>query len=76
LSSLPAGRLQGSGKIGRYRVVHDDAVLDDPEVRASMDDAVAFADAQFDGLRERKLPIRGVSEKQRARRPAKRAAKC
>src|SRR4051812_3657510 len=71
----PAGRLKGSGKVGRHLVVHDDAVLDDPEVRALMDDAVELADAKFDGKQKRKLLIRAVAEKQRARRPAKPAAK-
>src|SRR3954462_3530317 len=72
----PAGRLKGSGKVGRHLVLHDDATLDEPEVRALIDDAVALADAPFDAMRPRKLLIRAVAEKQRARRPAKRAAKC
>ena len=71
----PAGRLKGSGKVGRHLVLHDDAPLDEPEVRALIDDAVAFADPPFDAKRPRKLLIRAVAEKQRARRPAKRAAK-
>jgi hypothetical protein len=70
----PAGRLKGSGKAGRHLVVHDDAALDDPDVRTLIDDAVAFANATFDARRERKLLIRAVSDKQRARRPARRAA--
>src|SRR4051794_6686146 len=70
----PAGRLKGSGKVGRHLVLHDDAPLDDPEVRALIDDAVALADAPFDAMRSRKLLIRAVAEKQRARRPAAKRA--
>jgi hypothetical protein len=71
----PAGRLKGSGKVGRHLVVHDDAVLDDPEVRALIDDALELAAVPFDRKRERKLLIRAVAEKQRSRRPAKRGAR-
>ena len=70
----PAGRLQGSGKVGRHLVLHDDATLDEPEVRALIDDAVALADGPFDPMRPRKLLIRAVAEKQRARRPAAKRA--
>jgi hypothetical protein len=72
----PAGRLKGSGKVGRHLVLRDDAPLDDPEIRALINDAAALAETPFDAKRPRKLLIRAVAEKQRARRPAKRAAKC
>ena len=72
----PSGLLKGAGKVGRHLVLHDDATLDRPEVRALIDDAVALADSPFDPRRPRKLLIRAVAEKQRARRPAKRAARC
>src|SRR5437763_11219271 len=72
----PAGRLKGSGKVGRHLVLHDDAPLNDPDIRVLIDDAVALAETPFDAKRPRKLLIRAVAEKQRARRPAKRAAKC
>jgi len=71
-----AGRLKGSGKAGRHIVLHDDAPLDEPEVHALIDDAVALADPPFEAQRLWKLLIRAVAEKQRARRPAKRAARC
>jgi hypothetical protein len=71
----PAGRLKGSGKAGRHLVVHDDAVLDDPDVRTLIDDAVAFANPPFEAQHARKLLIRAVAEKQRGRRPAKTAAR-
>jgi hypothetical protein len=70
----PAGRLKGSGKVGRHLVLQDDATLDEFEVRALIDDAVALADAPFDPKRPRKLLIRAVAEKQRARRPAAKRA--
>jgi hypothetical protein len=72
----PAGRLKGSGKVGRHIVLHDDATLDEPEVRTLIDEALAFAGEPFDPKRPRSLLIRAVVEKQRARRPAKRAARC
>src|SRR5947208_11392800 len=72
----PAGRLKGSGKVGRHLVLHDDAPVDEPEVRALIDDAVALAETPFDAKRPRRLLIRAVAEKQRARRPSKRAARC
>jgi len=72
----PAGRLKGAGKVGRHLLIHDDLLLDEPEVRTLIDDALALAGAQFDTGRPGKLLIRAVAEKQRARRPAKRAARC
>jgi len=72
----PAGLLKGAGKVGRHLVLHDDTPLDSPEVHALIDDAVALADSPFDAQRPRKLLIKAVAEKQRARRPAKRAARC
>src|SRR4051812_32617035 len=72
----PTGRLKGSGKVGRHLVLYDAAPLDDPEVRALIDDAVGLADAPFDAKRPRMLLIRAVAEKQRARRPAKRVSTC
>jgi hypothetical protein len=50
--------------------------VDEPEVRALIDDAVALAETPFDAKRPRRLLIRAVAEKQRARRPSKRAARC
>src|SRR5947209_14374237 len=53
----PAGRLKRSGKVGRHLVLYDDALLDDPEVRGFIKDAVALADTPFDPKRPRKLLI-------------------
>jgi hypothetical protein len=72
----PAGKLKGSGKVGRHLVLHDSSPLDEPEVRALVDEAAALAETPFDAKHPRKLLIRAVAEKQRARRPAKRAARC
>src|SRR4051812_27086805 len=72
----PAERLKGRGKVGRHLVLHDDSPLDEPEAPALIEDAVALAETPFDAKRPRKLLIRTVAEKQRPRRPAKRAAKC
>src|SRR5689334_1759241 len=40
----PGGWLKGSGKVGRHIVLHDDAPLDEPDVCALIDDAVALTD--------------------------------
>jgi hypothetical protein len=66
----PARRLKGGGTIGRHLVLHDVATLDDPQVMALMDEAIAFGEIPFDPKQRRKLLIRAVAAKQRARRPA------
>lgn len=65
----PAGLLRGSGHIVRHLVVDDEAMLDRAEVRALV--AVALRDAGVPVWRraKRRLIIRSVAPKQRARRP-------
>jgi hypothetical protein len=65
----PAGLLQGSGTQFRHvKLIPDASVLDRPEVRALVAQAIAGSDVPFDPTRKRRVVIRLVSKKQRPRR--------
>jgi hypothetical protein len=66
----PHKRLKGSGNVVRNITLEDLSVLDDPQVRALMDEALHRAKVRMDPKQERKLIIRSISAKQRPRRPA------
>jgi hypothetical protein len=65
----PAKLLKGSGKVVRYIVLPNPALLDDPAVKALMNEAVARARVPFDPKGVHRLIIKSVSAKQRPRRP-------
>jgi Domain of unknown function (DU1801) len=69
----PHKSLQGSGNQVRHiRLIPDASVLDHPDVRALIDQAIKSSDVPLAKTRRRKLIIRAVSVKQRPRRPSPR----
>jgi hypothetical protein len=66
----PNGLLKGSGKVGRHIRLAGPETLDDPAVRALMNDALEFAEAPFEPSQKARTVIRAVAKKQRSRRPA------
>ncbi|RAK61585.1 hypothetical protein DJ021_18165 [Phenylobacterium hankyongense] len=66
----PAGRLKGEGSQVRHIVLTDLAVLDEPEVRALMDQALARAQPPIAASGGGAAIIKSVSARQRPRRPA------
>jgi hypothetical protein len=70
----PHGLLAGNGNLARHIRVQTPAMLNDPEIRALMEEAVARATVAFDPKAKGKLVIKPVSAKQRPRRPAESAA--
>ena len=66
----PHKRLKGSGNVARHVALDDLDVLDDPQIRALMEDALRRAKVPMDPKQTRKLIIRSISAKQRPRRPA------
>ena len=69
----PQNVLQGTGNQVRHiRLIPDASVLDRPDVRALMGQAIESSDVALSKRRRRKLIIRAVSAKQRPRRPATR----
>jgi hypothetical protein len=65
----PAKILKGGGNVVRHIVLTGAAMLDEPAVRDLMLEAEARAKVRFDPLGKRRLFIKSVSAKQRARRP-------
>jgi hypothetical protein len=61
--------LEGTGSVAKHVKLKDGRSLDDPEVRALIDRALACAKVPF-GTMERQLVIKSVSVKQRPRRPS------
>ncbi|HEY6446066.1 MAG TPA: DUF1801 domain-containing protein [Acidobacteriaceae bacterium] len=70
----PHGLLEGNGNQARHIRVRSPAMLDEPEIRALMEEAVARGRAPFDPKSKGKLVIKSVSAKQRPRRPAESGA--
>jgi hypothetical protein len=66
----PHKRLKGSGNVVRNVTLDDLSVLDDPQIRALMNEALLRAKVRMDPKQKRKLIIRSISAKQRPRRPA------
>ncbi|MDP1630319.1 MAG: hypothetical protein Q8L66_02730 [Caulobacter sp.] len=65
----PHGLLKGEGSRVRHIVLTDTALLDDPRVRALMDQALARSPRPIDPSAPNKTVIKSVSAKQRPRRP-------
>lgn len=65
----PTKRLRGSGTSVRHIVLEDVDLLDEPDVRALIDVALARAKVPLDPGQRRRLVIRSISPKQRPRRP-------
>ena len=61
--------LRGSGNQVRHIRLEDASLLDRPEIKALMKQAVDAADSPFDRKARRRLIIRAVSAKKRPRRP-------
>lgn len=64
----PQALLRGTGTTMRHIVLTEPGTLDDPDVRALMDQALASAKAPIDPASPGKLIIKSVSAKQRPRR--------
>jgi len=66
----PKKLLKGSGNTVRHIVLKDGVVtLDDPDVRALMDQCLKIADPPLDPHQKYRLIIKSISAKQRPRRP-------
>lgn len=69
--SDPQKLLRGSGNIVRNIHLSSPSHLDDPEVRALIDQSISNARPQFSGRAgKQQTVIKSISAKQRARRPA------
>lgn len=66
----PTGRLQGEGTKVRHIVLSHLAVLDEPDVRALMDQALALAEPPIDSRGKARTLVKSVSARQRPRQPA------
>jgi hypothetical protein len=71
----PEKRLQGSGNVVKHIRLDSPATLDEPAVRALMQEAAARAVVPFDPRNKHRLIIKSISAKQRPRRPAQPARK-
>ena len=65
----PKRLLQGAGTVVRHIAIHDPALLDDDAVQALVAQARAQAGTSF--ARRRRIIIKSISAKRRARRPAR-----
>ena len=66
----PQRLLKGSGNVAKHVVLASPEMLNDPELRALMEEAVARAKVPFDPANPHRLIIKAISAKQRPRRPA------
>jgi len=66
----PENLLRGSGNVARHIRLPSAATLDEPAVRALMQEATAKAKVSFDPQGTRSLIIKSVSARQRPRRPS------
>jgi len=62
--------LKGSGNVAKHVVLASPEMLNDPEIRALMEEAVARAKVPLDPANPHRLIIKSISAKQRPRRPA------
>ena len=65
----PTKRLRGTGRFIRHVVIETISILDEPDVRALLDAALAQAKVPLDADQRRRLIIRSISPKRRPRRP-------
>jgi hypothetical protein len=70
----PDKRLQGSGNVAKHIRLESHATLDEPAVRALMQEAIARAKVPLDPRGKHRLIIKSISAKQRPRRPAETAS--
>jgi hypothetical protein len=70
----PHRLLKGSGNVARHVVLTSPEVLNDPEIRSLMEEAVARAKVPLDPANPYCLIIKSISVKQRPRRPASTAS--
>jgi hypothetical protein len=71
----PHQRLSGSGKVVRHVVLTDLEVLDDPQIRALMQQALARAGVSLQAGKRGAIVIKSISARQRPRRPAQKPTK-
>ena len=71
----PENRLQGSGNVVKHIRLASAETLDEPAIRALMQEAAARAVVPFDPRNKHRLLIKSVSARQRPRRPAQPARK-
>ena len=71
----PENRLQGSGNVVKHIRLASAETLDEPAIRALMQEAAARAVVPFDPRNKHRLIIKSVSARQRPRRPAQPARK-
>jgi hypothetical protein len=67
----PHKRLQGSGSVFRHVVLTELAVLDDPQIRELMQQALARSGASLQTGKRGTIVIKSISARQRPRRSAK-----
>jgi len=67
----PGKRLEGSGNVARHIKLTVPGMLDEPEIRELIQVALDRAKKPIDPNAERRMVIKSVSKKQRARRPTK-----
>jgi hypothetical protein len=66
----PHKRLSGSGNVVRHVVLTEIAVLDDPQIRELMQQALARSGASLQAGKRGPIVIKSISARQRPRRPA------
>jgi hypothetical protein len=66
----PHSLLKGSGNVAKHVVLSSPDMLNEPEIHALMEEAVARAKVQFDPADPHRLIIKSISANQRPRRPA------
>jgi hypothetical protein len=71
----PHQRLSGSGKVVRHVVLKDVDVLDDPQIRELMQQALARSGASLQAGKRGAIVIKSISRRQRPRRPAGKSVK-
>jgi hypothetical protein len=67
----PHQRLKGSGNVVRHVVLTDAAVLDDPQIRELMQQALARSGASLQAGKRGAIVIKSISRRQRPRRAGK-----
>lgn len=65
----PHKRLKGSGSVVRHVVLTDLALLDDPQIRELMQQALARSGASLQAGKRGAIVIKSISARQRPRRP-------
>ena len=71
----PHKRLSGSGNVVRHVVLTEIAVLDDPQIRELMQQALARSGASLQAGKRGAIVIKSISARQRPRRPAGKPAR-